>query len=82
MKHLRSRLFWSLVVLGIIIWTIDHLFITRPGPLLMELPFYLVETLITAFILDVFLRKTMPGSTSWFNNPIDKKQVDTNTSSV
>lgn len=73
MKHLRSRLFWSLVALGALVWTIDYLFITKPEALLPELYLYVADSLVTAYVLDIFLRKAMPGSRSWFNNPIDKK---------
>lgn len=72
MKHLKSRFFWLSVVLGYVLWAIDFFLISKPDEILPDLFVFSVGIFISAYVLDVYARKMMPNSKSWFNNPIEK----------
>jgi hypothetical protein len=72
MKHLKSRFFWFSVVLGYILWAIDFFLISKPDKVLPDLFIFSAGIFVSAYILDVYARKIMPNSKSWFNNQIDK----------
>ena len=71
MKHFKSRFFWLSVFLGYILWAVDYLFITKPSEFLPDFVIFSSGIIVSAFILDVFARKYLPNSKSWFNNKID-----------